>query len=280
MSSSQKNDIGNFMVAVGAVVEHQSSNEILLLQRADDNYKPGIWEIGYGRIAQGEDPETALKREFFEETGLQNLQVKSVLTAWHFYRGEEKPENEVVGITFWAQSDSKKVKISREHQAYQWVSPQEALKMVSEETIKEDIEAFLVARAAATEVANAQHGQQRAVADYQNLVRRTKEERSKLSQFAANQLIGDLLQPLEHLSLATEQLNETGLNLVKNQLWQVLSQHGLEEFKPLGEEFDLSQMEVVDHQGDGTKVVSVVRPGFRLNGEVIQHAKVVLGNKK
>jgi len=278
MISEHPNDIGTFMVAVGAVVENPDTGKILLLQRAADNYKANSWEVGYGRMDQGEDPDVALKREFFEETGIQDLRIISILSNWHFYRGEEEvPENEVVGITYWAQSTTSKIKISREHQAYKWVAPEEALKMVEVDRIRRDIQAYLDAKAVQDDLDQAKEKEQRMAADYQNLVRRTREERGQAARLAAQALVEDLVQPLEHLSLAARQISDPGLDMVKSQLWQALSRHGLEEINPLGQKFDLETMEAVDKQDNGDTVVSVIRSGFKLNGEIIQHAKVVLG---
>lgn len=277
MSSKHQNDIGTFMVAVGAVIENPETGEILLLQRSQDNYKPNTWEIGYGRMDQGEDPEAALKREFYEETGLKDLKIISILSTWHFYRGEEIPENEVVGITFWAQSSTQKIKISHEHQDSRWVDPQEALKLIEVDRIKQDVVDFLEAKKAKQAIGLAKDKEQRAIADYQNLIRRTREERAKVSRFAAQSLIEDLIEPLEHLTLASNQLNDAGLAMVKNQLWQSLSQHGLEEINPIGQKFDLETMEAVEKQSAGEIVISVTRSGFKLNDEVIRHAKVILG---
>lgn len=272
-------DIGQFMVAVGAIVEHPETGTILMVRRAEGYFKAGVWEVGYGRLDQGEDPETGLHREFREETGLKNLKIKQILTTWHFYRGEKKPENDLIGITFWVQSDSQTIKLSEEHDAFEWVSPQEAIERTSEDGIKRDITAFMAVKARSQAAADAQHKEQRAYADYQNLVRRTQEERAKLAKFASQQLIEDLLQPLEHLSMAADQLSDPGLDMVTSQLAQTLQQHGLEEIYPLGKPFDLETMEVVEQNGGDDIVSAVVKRGYKLHGKIIQHAKVVLGGK-
>jgi len=119
--------------------------------------------------------------------------------------------------------------------------------------------------------------EQRALADYQNLIRRNQDERSKLVKYAAVSFIENILQPLEHLSMATEQVNDPGLNMVLQQLWLALEQNGLQEISALGKKFDVHTMEVVDKDGEGDVVIKIVKRGYMLNGEVIQHAKVVVG---
>jgi len=118
--------------------------------------------------------------------------------------------------------------------------------------------------------------EKRILADYQNLVKRNQEERVKFLQLANKSLIETLLSPLEHLSMAAEQLDDQGLNMVIRDFWQVLEEAGLEEIYPKGKNFDLETMEVVDKEGEGEKVAKVVRRGYRLNGQVIQHAKVIV----
>lgn len=122
----------------------------------------------------------------------------------------------------------------------------------------------------------AQEKEKRSLADYQNLLRRTQEERLKSIKLANQMLLEELVQPLEHLEMAAQQLNDAGLNMVLGQLKKVLTEAGLAEIEVLGKEFDLDTMEVVEKQGEGNKVIKVVRKGYSLNGVVIQHAKVVL----
>ena len=118
--------------------------------------------------------------------------------------------------------------------------------------------------------------EKRVLADYQNLQRRTIEERIAFVKLANKDFCQMLLQPLEHLSLAANNIKDQGLNMVVEQFWKELKEFGLEELDVLGKNFDLNTMEVVDKQGGGEKVLKVVRKGYKLNGEVIQHAQVIL----
>jgi len=128
----------------------------------------------------------------------------------------------------------------------------------------------------AEQLGDAKRREQLALADYQNLIRRTNEERGKIARLAARTFLEDLLQPLSHLSMASEQLNDAGLNMVVSQLWQALENNGLQKIDALGKEFDVSTMEATDTGKNGKKVVKIVRDGYLLNDEVIQHAKVIL----
>lgn len=126
------------------------------------------------------------------------------------------------------------------------------------------------------QLSDAKRREQVALADYQNLVRRTSEERSKVAKLAAKNFVEDLIQPLNHLSLASEQLNDAGLNMVITQLWQALEQNGLKKIDALGKPFDVTLMEASEIGEKGETVVKVISEGYTLNNEVIQHAKVIL----
>lgn len=117
---------------------------------------------------------------------------------------------------------------------------------------------------------------QRALADYQNLVRRTQADSLKRVKLATKDFASELIEPLNHLGLAAEQLSDPGLNMVVVQLWEALGRQGLEKIECIGKPFDAETMEAVERTKHGEVVVKVLSPGYRLNGEIIQFAKVVL----
>ncbi|MBU0978582.1 MAG: nucleotide exchange factor GrpE [Patescibacteria group bacterium] len=128
-----------------------------------------------------------------------------------------------------------------------------------------------------SELAEAQAKAIRAVADYQNLLRRTQEERSKLVKLVAIEVMESLLLPIEHLNLVAQQSPDPGVKMAIDELKQALQKQGLEEIQVMGKEFDVEQMEVVERSGEGNQVTQVVKPGYTLFGQVIQHAKVIVG---
>lgn len=147
----------------------------------------------------------------------------------------------------------------------------------------------------ALELAGAKERERRAVADYQNLVRRSAEERVRVAKLAALDFVENLLEPLSHLSLASEQINDQGLKMVVDQLWQKLNEAGLEEINPIGQVFDVQTMEAIPDPENKEKssitkeaepnettsvrehkVIKVVAKGYRLGGEIIRHAKVIV----
>ncbi len=117
----------------------------------------------------------------------------------------------------------------------------------------------------------------RALADYQNLVRRQKEEQGKVIEYAKIMIFESLLQPLEHLAIAAKTLNDEGLNMVIDQFWKALEEQGLKEFQPLNQKFNPTSMEVIEKVGEGEVVAEVTSPGYMLNSQVIKFAKVKVG---
>lgn len=118
--------------------------------------------------------------------------------------------------------------------------------------------------------------EKRAFADYQNLVRRSRDERIQLIKMANQDILESLLEPFEHLQLAAQQLDDKGLEMVIHQFRTIFDSFGLEEIETLGKNFDVETMEVIEKQSKGIEVIKVMKKGYKLNGAVVQHAKVVL----
>ena len=116
----------------------------------------------------------------------------------------------------------------------------------------------------------------RALADYQNLQKRYDRERADFVQFASAGLILRLIEVLNHLEKAAENLKDKGLDIIVTEFKKVLTENGLEEIKSQGEKFDpnfMEAVEVVEGKDEG-KVAEVVSKGYLLNGKVLLPAKV------
>ena len=125
--------IGRFIAGIGALIRDADSGRYLLLRRsAQKDYGADDWECVTGRVDQGESFTEALYREVMEELGVA-VRIDFFLQTTHFYRGEETPENELVGVLYCCSiKDPDAVKTSWEHSELRWVTKREAVELLPE----------------------------------------------------------------------------------------------------------------------------------------------------
>lgn len=118
----------------------------------------------------------------------------------------------------------------------------------------------------------------RALADYQNLQKRTEEDKYKFARLAGVSIISSQLNVLDNLEKAAEHLGDNGLNMILSQFKGSISDAGAEEFNPMGQTFDPDTMECVETKvGDKDIVLEVTQKGYKLGEYIIRPAKVVVG---
>ncbi len=121
----------------------------------------------------------------------------------------------------------------------------------------------------------------RALADYQNLERRNREEKEEIRKFAGEVILGRLFPAIDTLQKAKDHLKDAGLDLAYREFAAVLQELGVEEIKTVGEEFDPHQMECIEVvAGEDNKVVEEFLPGYRLHGKILRVAQVKVGKKQ
>lgn len=120
----------------------------------------------------------------------------------------------------------------------------------------------------------------RALADYQNLVKRTQEQQNMVRNFACLSLVERLLPAMDHLEMAAGHLNDPGLTMVVEQFRQALSEEGINRIEARGQIFDPVQMECVEMvEGEANKVIEVVSQGYMIQKKVLRPAKVKVGKE-
>lgn len=121
----------------------------------------------------------------------------------------------------------------------------------------------------------------RAMADYQNLVKRHENNAGEVRKYANEEMVEKLLPVMDNLERVQAYLNDSGLEMVVNQFREVLNSEGVEEIKAEGAEFDPEEMDCVEVvAGEKNKVMNVSVKGYRLNGKVLRAAKVEVGKGK
>ena len=127
----------------------------------------------------------------------------------------------------------------------------------------------------------------RAQADYQNLVRRTEDERSEISKFARAGLAKDLLPIVDNLERAMGSLPEHFLGdewiewvkVIHESFLKVLDVYQIRPFDALGQPVSEEFHEVLSQwPGEEGKVTQVFEKGYRIGDDILRHAKVVVGN--
>ena len=121
----------------------------------------------------------------------------------------------------------------------------------------------------------------RALADYQNLEKRVREERMEIMKIAQINVISRLFPVLDIMRQAEIFVKDPGLKLVQDSFQQVLSEIGLKEIELLDKEYDPHLAEVVDVT-EGEKdnmVVEVVQKGYEFNGKVVRPGQVRVSKK-
>ena len=130
----------------------------------------------------------------------------------------------------------------------------------------------------------------RLFAEFDNYKRRTSRELIDIRLTASKDVIGSLLDVLDDMDRAEEQMNKTesdpllveGTLLIFNKLRRLLEAKGLKAFETLHTDFDVekdeavSEIPVEDKKLRG-KVVAEVQKGYLLNDKLIRYAKVVVG---
>lgn len=104
-----------------------SGKEFLLL-----HYKAGHWGFPKGHMEQGETEAQTLRREVREETTLENIAIMPGFrqyTKYYFRRGQETVFKEVA--FYLSESEKGEVKISHEHQGFEWLPYETAMERLS-----------------------------------------------------------------------------------------------------------------------------------------------------
>jgi 8-oxo-dGTP pyrophosphatase MutT (NUDIX family) len=139
-----------FEKSVGAVVFRKENNKIYYLLL---NYISGHWDFPKGHIEKGETNEETMRRELQEETGLEDLVVLPNFSGSYLYyyqaKGDEYEKRKAKGkktlilkkVTFYlTKTDTKEIKISKEHIGFEWLSFEKALEKITYKNPKKVLE--------------------------------------------------------------------------------------------------------------------------------------------
>lgn len=119
----------------------------------------------------------------------------------------------------------------------------------------------------------------RAIADYQNLEKRVRDERGEYTLRANEQMLVRIIPILDTLMLAAKHDENPTLAISISQFLDVLKSEGVTKIETENKSFDPNLMEVIEKVEDGDMVVEEVRPGYMLYDKLLRPAQVKVGKK-
>ena len=127
---------------------------------------------------------------------------------------------------------------------------------------------------------------QRALADYQNLLKQTAKDKVDFTRYANESLVREFIPIYDHLKMSLAYADKTddkwltGVKLVVEQFKKVLLSAGVKEIEAVGLAFDHQTMEAIgseettDVAQDGL-VAKQVQNGYSLHDKIIIPARVI-----
>jgi molecular chaperone GrpE len=126
---------------------------------------------------------------------------------------------------------------------------------------------------------------QRTQADFENYRKRMARENAAAKDRGVAQVAKELLPALDHLEHALKAATGhedvvKGFALVHDEILNALTRVGIEAFSPQGEVFDPNEHEAMaahpSEDAESGTVIEVYQRGYRLNGQVLRPARVVV----
>ncbi|MCK5037678.1 MAG: nucleotide exchange factor GrpE [Thermoplasmata archaeon] len=128
----------------------------------------------------------------------------------------------------------------------------------------------------------------RALADLDNMRKRTDRELEHLRKYSSELLILDMIRSMEDMERALDMSKANkddmtkGLGMVLNEMNVTLKKHGVEIIESMGASFDPNlhealMQECTDCIDDDDKIIVELQRGYKLHDRVIRHAKVKVG---
>ncbi len=123
-------------ISCGAIIFRRENDKIYFLLLKYPNY----WGFPKGEKEENESEIETAKREIKEETGIEDLRfIFGFRREYEYYYFIEGKKVEKKAVFFLAETKTKDVKISWEHESYKWAEFEEALKLLGYEEDKRNL---------------------------------------------------------------------------------------------------------------------------------------------
>lgn len=248
----------------GYIINNQS--EILLLREKDSN----VFLALSGALKPEHSP---LKN--LEEKAKKELNLKIEKSALF----DSGLVDNVLMLRFLVTDFSGELKLTGKYEEFLWLKLSE---VGSKENVCPHVKKAVLKIIKELEKTDFENKYKLALADYQNLLKKTAADKIEFSKYAIADLLEDLIPVYDHLKMSLSGLPKeeensawvTGVKYVLKQFKDVLEAKGVTEVKTVGEKFDHQTMEALE--GEGDVVAKEVMPGYLLNGRLIKAAKVIV----
>jgi len=276
-----------FEVPVKAVV--LKDGKVLVLKRASGNIRSAEkYDFPGGTVEQGESVINALDREIKEETNL-IVEVGPVIfvsDSEKEYALDEERKNKIktftIGIGFLAFYKNGEVKLSDEHQSFEWLNIEDAIKKFDGKNMFYDRKKQMLIKAVEyLRNQNAVDSWKRCQADFENYKKDQAKSREEFLKFAKMDVISQILPVLDNFEASLKHVPEdqkksgwvTGITHIQKQVQDVLKNNGVSEIEvKVGDKFDPEIQEAFSGKGESVK--KILQKGYKLNGRVIRASKV------
>jgi len=115
----------------------------------------------------------------------------------------------------------------------------------------------------------------RLYADFENWKRRSIKEREELVQSTKMNLLNQILDLENDISIASRNINDEGINIIINKLRNFLKSQGLEEVQTTSYDEDIHEVISVVELGE-QKIIDVISKGWYLNGKIVKYPKIII----
>lgn len=278
-------------------------NEILVLKRSKEHrLNPGKYDLPGGHIEENESLRDSILREIKEETELEVI-FGEIIDVVEFPKDNPLFREEKRGIRCICYSNSDKVKLSPEHEEYEWLSLEKAAEKFSKKDGFENEKKETILKAQGyLELKKSLENWKRCQADLENYKKEQAKRMEDFRDFTRVDFLMQILPVLDNFHASTDHIPEdqknspwvSGIMYIQKQLEQVLKDDRVEEIEAkVGDEFNPEMHEAIKQEtnnpekslhshGASTKyetknlIRKIIQKGYRINGRVIRAVKVIV----
>ena len=143
----QDSEVVKEINVAGAVIvktNEEGTKSVLIIQRAADDHWPSIHEFPRGKCDKGDQDKLhkCLKREVKEETGL-DIDIIKYIDKYEYLADQGTRKSTQYNYLCTMKNPNEKIKLSKEHQDYKWVSSVGEIELLTPSEMKKTISRVL-----------------------------------------------------------------------------------------------------------------------------------------